>query len=147
MVIIRNKQPFFSTLCKIIYDILTAHDMAEHNALGAWGEKIAAEYLMEKGYTILFRDWKYQHRDLDIIATEGDVLVIVEVKTRRNELFTDADLAVDAGKVRSISIAANAFIKRHPTGCDVRFDIITIVGTPQTGHIIRHIEDAFLPFI
>ena len=63
--------------------------MAEHNELGTWGETLAAEYLEKKGYQILERDWKSGHRDLDIIAMDGDTMVIVEVKTRRNRLFTD----------------------------------------------------------
>ena len=63
--------------------------MAAHNELGRWGEQIAAEYLQKKGYWIMFRDWKVGHRDLDIIAKQNDVVVIVEVKTRRNNHFGD----------------------------------------------------------
>lgn len=63
--------------------------MASHNELGKWGEDVAADYLLRQGYTILERDWKSGHRDLDIIALDGDTVVFVEVKTRRNRLFTD----------------------------------------------------------
>lgn len=63
--------------------------MAAHNELGKWGEDMAAAYLQEKGYSILERDWKSGHHDLDIIAQEGNTLVVVEVKTRRNRLFGD----------------------------------------------------------
>ena len=62
--------------------------MAAHNELGKWGEEKAAQYLIKKGYQILKRDWKTRHRDLDIVALDEDELVIVEVKTRRNQLFT-----------------------------------------------------------
>ena len=61
--------------------------MAAHNELGRWGEEQAAEYLQEQGYEIIERDWKSGHHDLDIIARDGQALVIVEVKTRRNRLF------------------------------------------------------------
>jgi len=60
--------------------------MAAHNELGKWGEELAAEYLQEKGYEIIERDWKSGHHDLDIIAKEGGTLVIVEVKIRQKPL-------------------------------------------------------------
>ena len=119
--------------------------MAYHNELGKWGENVAADYLQRQGYTILYRDWKCGHRDIDIVAVMGETLIIVEVKTRRNEVFTDADTAVDAQKIKSLSIAANAFIKRYGGTYDVRFDIITVLGTPESEPKINHIIDAFLP--
>ena len=93
--------------------------MALHNETGKWGEQIACEYLMREGYRIVERDWKYGQRDIDIVAIENDV---------------------------SISIAANAYIKGHCLNREIRFDIITIVGMPDK-YEIRHVKDAFLPFI
>ena len=69
--------------------------MAAHNELGTWGEQCAVEYLRRKGYVILERDWKSGHRDLDIIAFDGVTMVFVEVKTRRNRMFADPEMAVD----------------------------------------------------
>ena len=56
--------------------------MAKHNELGKKGEEIAAQYLSEKGYEILERNWRNRHKEIDIIAKDGNELVIVEVKTR-----------------------------------------------------------------
>lgn len=121
--------------------------MAEHNELGKWGEDIASRYLEGKGYRIIYRDWRYGHRDLDIIATDDNGLcVIAEVKTRRNERFADANMAVSPQKIHSLSIAANAFVKSHRINVRLRFDIITIVGTPEQ-YEVRHVENAFLPAI
>lgn len=120
--------------------------MALHNDIGKWGEQIACEYLMQSGYRVIARDWKYGHRDLDVIAIYNDILVFVEVKTRSNEKFVDADKAVTPQKIRSISIAANAFVKTRRIDMELRFDIITIVGTPEN-YEVRHVEDAFLPFV
>ena len=117
--------------------------MAEHNELGTWGETLAAEYLEKKGYQILERDWKSGHRDLDIIAMDGDTMVIVEVKTRRNRLFTDPEMAVDYQKITNLQQAANHYVKMKYYDGDLRFDIISIVGTPDTTHTINHIIDAF----
>ena len=60
--------------------------MAQHNELGKWGEDIAQDFLRQNGYRILYRDWKYGHRDLDLVAIDNDVLVIVEVKTTENQV-------------------------------------------------------------
>ena len=71
--------------------------MGYHNELGKWGEEVAASYLRQLGYTILHRDWDYRHRDLDIVAMDNGVLVIIEVKTRKNERFADADEVAPEG--------------------------------------------------
>ena len=56
---------------------------------GFWGEDQAAEFLRKKGYFVFENDWKSGHRDIDIIAKDGDTIVFVEVKTRRNRVFTE----------------------------------------------------------
>ena len=119
--------------------------MAYHNDLGKWGEEVAANYLQQQGYTILHRNWMYQHRDLDIVAMDAGALVIVEVKTRKDERFANADAAVTPQKVRSLSLAANVYVKRYNISLEIRFDIITIVGRPDDKHEVRHVKDAFLP--
>ncbi len=121
--------------------------MAAHNELGKWGEQIAAEYLQKKGYRIMFRDWKIGHRDLDIIAKQNDVVVIVEVRTRRNNHFGDTEMTIDRQKIRNICIASNAFVKRLRIDNEIRFDIIAITGTPEIGYTINHIEDALKPHL
>ena len=117
--------------------------MAAHNELGIWGEQCAEEYLRRKGYVILERDWKSGHRDLDIIALDGAVLVFVEVKTRRNRMFTDPETAVDYRKIRNIKLAANHYIKYRRYDGDCRFDIVSVIG--QNGQLeeIEHLEEAF----
>ena len=117
--------------------------MAEHNDLGKWGEQIAVDYLLRKGYEILERDWKSGHRDLDIIALDGDIVVFVEVKTRSNRMFTDPVDAVGYQKIRHLQQAANHYVKyRHIDG-DIRFDIVSVVGLVGEEPEIEHIEDAF----
>ena len=118
--------------------------MAAHNELGKWGEEIAAAYLQEKGYVILERDWKSGHHDLDIIAKEGNTLVVVEVKTRRNRIFGDPEEAIDYKKRRSLLSAINHYVKAHYTCCSVRFDVISVVGMIGTTPEIDHIKDVTL---
>lgn len=118
--------------------------MAQHNELGKWGEQVAADYLSDKGYDIVYRDWRYRHIDLDIVAVKDGVLAIVEVKTRSANALVEPELAVDRRKVRTLTIAANAFVKSHRIDLDIRFDIIAITGSPAD-YTINHIEEAFLP--
>jgi len=121
--------------------------MAAHNELGKWGENKAAEYLERKGYRIIERDWRIGHRDLDIVAIDSDMLVFVEVRTRRNNVFMEPELTVDRKKMRSLMIAANAYIKTHNIDFDLRFDIITVLGTNDNDYKINHIEEAFNPML
>ena len=118
--------------------------MAAHNELGKWGEDMAAAYLQEKGYSILERDWKSGHNDIDIIAQEGNTLVVVEVKTRRNRLFGDPEEAIDYKKRRSLLSAINHYVKTHHTCRSVRFDVISVVGMIGTTPEIDHIKDVTL---
>jgi len=117
--------------------------MAAHNELGKWGEDLATEYLQEKGYEILERDWKSGHHDLDIVAKDGNTLVVVEVKTRRNRLFGDPEEAIDYKKRQSLQSAINHYVKTHRAN-SVRFDIISIVGTIGSKPEIDHIIDVAL---
>ncbi len=119
--------------------------MAEHNERGRWGEQVAAEYLERKGFRILDRDWRAGHRDLDIIAIDSDELVIVEVKTRKNNYFVEPETAVNVKKIRNICIAASIYVKMNRIDLPIRFDIVAITGTADTDYSINHIERAFLP--
>ncbi len=117
--------------------------MAAHNELGKWGEDHAEEFLRRKGYVILERDWHSGHRDIDIIALDGIELVFVEVKTRRNRMFSDPEAAVDFRKIRNLKLAANHYVKYRRMDYDVRFDIVTVVGLMDEEPEIDHIESAF----
>ena len=116
--------------------------MAAHNELGKWGEDVAADYLQRKGYIIIERDWKSGRRDIDIIAScDNTTIVFVEVKTRRNRLFTDPEQAVDYQKLQSLRMAINHYIKFHRINLPIRLDIITVVGNMNSTPDIEHIED------
>jgi Holliday junction resolvase-like predicted endonuclease len=116
--------------------------LTPNNELGVWGEEQAADYLIRKGYTIVERDWKSGHRDIDIIATNGQVMIFVEVKARRNRVFGEPEDAIDYKKMQNLRAAINHYIKFKNIRQDIRFDVITIVGTPYQGEAeITHIED------
>ena len=115
--------------------------MAAHNDLGKWGEEQASEFLKRNGYQIIERDWKSGRRDIDIIATDGNEVVFVEVKTRRNRFFGAPEEAVDYRKLQSLRQAINHYIKYRHINSEIRFDIISVVGMiggqPEIDHIKR----------
>lgn len=123
--------------------------MALHNELGKWGEDFAARHLEEQGYTILERDWRLGHRDIDIIARtpDGTTIVFVEVKTRTSDVISKPQDAVNAGKIRSLGMAANAYVKEEQLWDELRFDIISIIGDREETALLEHIEDAFNPLL
>lgn len=120
--------------------------MAAHNNLGKWGEQQAAEYLQRKGYRICHRNWRMGHRDLDITALtpDGGTLAIVEVKTRSHVDYATPEESVDWRKMRNLAVAANAYVRRYQLQCDIRFDVLSVVGDGTRAEI-DHIENAFVP--
>lgn len=118
--------------------------MAQHNKIGSWGEDIARDYLITKGYAIMEQNMHIGHKEIDIIAIKGDRIVFVEVKTRSTDFVDPAD-AVDSKKVIRLSKAADRFIQAYNIRHEPQFDIITVIGTPETGHTLTHYPDAFFP--
>lgn len=118
--------------------------MAQHNEFGQISEDRAVAYLMARGYTIRDRNWRFGHKELDIVAQKNDTLAIIEVKARRSDRYGDAVDAVTDDKIYKIVQATDAYVRYHRINLNVRFDIIAITGEPGQ-QTIEHIEDAFCP--
>ena len=118
--------------------------MADHNEIGRKGEILAAEYLAGEGYSLVALNWRYKHKEIDIIAYDQDRLVIVEVKLRSTDYFGDPSEAVTKKKQRFLIEAAEAYLETIETAPEVRFDIISIVASSR-GYRFEHITDAFNP--
>lgn len=112
---------------------------------GALAEQIAKAYLEKKGYHIITTNWYYGHLELDIIARNGDELVIVEVKSRYGEGFDHPTEAISTKKMRQVIEAAEGYIQEICWNKDTRFDLITIVFTGPENYELEHFEDAFNP--
>ena len=130
-----------------MYDTKKRNSMAKHNNTGKWGEDLAADYLREKGYEIIERDWRDGHRDIDIIARspDGRMVVFVEVKTRSSDILTKPEDAIDVRKIRNIGMAANTYVKMQNVVDELRFDVISVIGRSKKTATIEHIIDAFNP--
>jgi putative endonuclease len=120
--------------------------MAKHNDFGAHGEDIAIDYLRRKGYTILDRNWRSGHKEIDIVARHDDTVVFVEVKARANTFYGNPEDAVTRRKMHLLVLAADAYLRYNAIDMEVRFDVITITGTVDKP-FIRHYERAFRPGI
>ena len=118
------------------------HGMAQHNELGKWGEQVAYEYLLMQGYTMVERDTRQGHFEIDIIATKGNRIIFIEVKTR-SDLKVDPVQSINSRKIGRICAAANSYVKQHKLPHEVQFDIVIVIGNPDS-YTIEHIPDAFI---
>ena len=104
--------------------------VVEGNAsFGSLGERIAALYLQLAGCTILERNYRFEHVEIDLIVRDGDCLAFVEVKTRGNSSFGGALDAVRSGKMRNVRRAARGYLLSAPAGFrprEYRFDLIAL---------------------
>lgn len=116
--------------------------MAKHNETGKQGEAEAAEYLRNKGYDIVARNYRHQHAEIDLIAQKGKLLIFAEVKTRSSTYFGNPEEFVNYTKARLIMRAAEHYIFAQNWPHDVRFDIVAVTMAGNELRI-KHVEDAF----
>lgn len=116
-----------------------------HTTTGKEGELFARDYLEKKGYIIKACNWRFGKVELDIIAEQGDFLVIIEVKTRANNPLLSPEKAVTPQKIKRICSATDAYISSKSIDKEVRFDIIALTKK-RNGYDIKHLEDAFYFF-
>jgi putative endonuclease len=108
---------------------------------GRQGENLANDFLRKKGFEILDTNWRFQHKEIDIVAMKDNEIVFVEVKARRDTTFGRPEEAVDHQKQKHLIEAAEAYIIEKDISLNVRFDVISIINNDQ----IRHYEYAFYP--
>jgi putative endonuclease len=113
------------------------------NAVGAYGERLAARYLSESGMAILDRNWRCDQGEIDIVAMDHTCLVIVEVKTRRSLAFgspVEGVTSVKAGRLRRL---AACWLAEHrslvDSVADVRIDVIGVLRPPRGPAQIEHL--------
>lgn len=110
---------------------------------GKAAEEDAANYLSEKGYKILERNFRSRFGEIDIIAKDGVVTVFVEVKARRNDNKGTSLSAVTPSKQRKISLTALYYMKANNIlGQRARFDVVAVEGFGQNLRF-RLIQNAF----
>lgn len=112
--------------------------------LGQEGKNIATKYLIDKGYIILKRNFRWGHAEVDIIAQFNSQLVVVEVKTRNTSKYGDPEQSVSLKKQQLLAQATEAYLIVNNLDLTIRYDIISIIKN-QYKTEITHLEDAFWP--
>ena len=123
-------------------DNRTPEERREALEFGKIGEQMTAKHLTDKGYIILEHNYRRGHLEIDLIALDGDELVIVEVKSRAYDNILQPEAAVDHKKRQALIRLANEYVKSHNRKENVRFDIITVVSK-EGGAEIKHLKNAY----
>ena len=120
--------------------------MGRNNLVGAWGESLAAAYLQKKRYKLVATGYRCRFGEIDLIVTDRNHIVFVEVKLRKSDKFANAMEFVDTRKQNRIRTTAEIYLNQNPTDLQPRFDVIEIyapMGTDTPKPEIHHLEDAF----
>lgn len=118
--------------------------MAQHNAYGQWGEIAARHYLQAQGYIVKELNWRWKHKEIDIICMHKNELVFVEVKSRSVEREGMINDMITQQKQSFLIDAAHQYIQQKNIDLNARFDVVLIVGCTEK-YIVRHFTGAFGP--
>jgi len=119
--------------------------MSDHNDLGKWGEGVAREYLLTRGYVIDGINIRIGNVEIDFIARKDNRICFVEVKTRTTD-YVDPSASVDRKKQQRMIRAADLYMSTLRMDAEPQFDLIFIIGDPD-GYTLEHIPDAFYPTV
>jgi putative endonuclease len=118
--------------------------MAAKDELGRRGEDEAVRYLEQRGLVVLSRNWRCRDGELDVVAVQGDQLVVCEVKTRAGTRFGEPAEAVTAQKIARIRRVTQAWLAAHHVPwCGIRFDVVAVLMEPGRPVTLQHYEAAF----
>ena len=115
--------------------------MSDKIKIGKEGENQAAEFLRNKGFTIVTRNYRYKHAEIDLIVKKDNFIVFVEVKTRSYSFYGEPEAFVDSRKAATVLRAAEQYTYDNKYEGNIRFDIVS-VKTGANPEVV-HFEDAF----
>ena len=120
--------------------------MSAHGDRGAMGERAARAYLEARGLRFVVANLRVGRDEVDLLMREGETLVFVEVKLRKDHHLAQAREFVTPAKQRKVRIAAQYYLLDHPTQLQPRFDVIEVYapqGRDTAQPEICHWENAF----
>lgn len=115
-------------------------------SIGLAGEVLAAAYLETQGYELITSNYRFAHREIDLILKKDGDLVFVEVKTRAPNSLIPAPNSVDLRKQMYLYSVASKYIHENRCKENVRFDIVWIERKGSSSRVVEHIRNAFSPF-
>lgn len=119
------------------------------SAIGKRGEEIACNYLMENGHTVIDRNWRSGHLEIDIVSLDKDGMHFVEVKSRTAPYQAEPEENVDYAKQKKITSAAQKYLltkalKAGIGDVEVFFDIVTVVFDGGKAEV-KYFPQAYVP--
>ena len=111
------------------------------DALGRYGEDVAARHLVDDGFEVLERNWRCDQGEIDIVARDGGVLVICEVKTRSSVRHGSPFEAITERKLHRLERLGLRGMRKHgvrPKGR--RVDIVSVLRPPTGRQIVEHVR-------
>lgn len=109
-------------------------------ALGRYGEDVAARYLRGAGLLVIDRNWRSRSGEVDIVALDGDILVICEVKTRSNHRFGGPVAAITSTKLSRLRRLAGEWIAAHPQPVSgIRIDVVAVMRPSSGAAHVTHL--------
>jgi putative endonuclease len=115
-----------------------------HTEIGQWGEAIACKHLEERGYTVLHRNWRHGHGELDVVACKAELVVFAEVRTRTSDAFGAPEESISPRKRAKLIETAQAYLDQHGLS-DAQWQIDVIVVELDAINVVTrldHIEAA-----
>jgi putative endonuclease len=116
--------------------------MAKHHKFGEQGEKASLDFLVEKGYQILAANYRLHPYEADIVALDGQVVVFVEVKTRKTDAYGHPIEFITGKKEKNLLHIADYYLQYVMPGREGRFDVITLYKKDGV-FILEHFVNAF----
>lgn len=110
---------------------------------GRQGESLAAEYYRGRGFDILESNWRYSYYEIDLVASKGPLLHIVEVKTRYTGEYGHPEESVSPLKLHRLMKAAGRYMGLHPEWKYVQYDILSINLSAGKAPVYFLIEDVY----
>ncbi len=111
--------------------------------IGKMGEDIAANFLNDNGFTLLERNWRHKHYEIDIIVSKNNLLHIIEVKTRNSLGFGYPEESIGKAKMQFLKNAACSYQYQHPQWKYLQFNIISIILEKEQLKELYFIEDVY----
>ena len=118
--------------------------MKTHLDTGKTGEELAVKWLLQKGFEIAHRNWRYSYYEIDIVAKKNNRLHFIEVKCRNAGTIGQPEDSVSKKKFRSLKRAADAYLQINPHHPWIQYDILAIKLHAEKEHEFFLLEDVFL---
>lgn len=115
--------------------------MKHNQRVGQWGEQVAVEHLVSRGYEVVGQNVRTPYGEIDIVTKQADITIFVEVKTRTSKVMGLPEESITARKREHMVACAEHYAAEHEID-HWQIDVISIEGKPGTIPVITYFENA-----